>query len=358
MKKPESSKPAADLYDDATLSHGERRKTARERRKIAPARTGRVSSGLALIFATIALLASGYLWYTLVFERPELLKMDMPEALEQLERTTGELQTTVSDTEDQLSVVTETQNTLRAAVEKIQTDLGRNQAQWIVSEAEQLLLIANRRLQLARDVNSSLAALRAADRQLELLASPSLLPVRREIAREISLLESLERTDIGGLSLRLAALADSIDALALAQDLRAVAAQSAAVQTAAASANASDSGRSIWQDLLSLVRIREHEGAQRPLLPPDQQYFARENLRLMLYGAQHALLQGNVATYQQNLKTAARWVNDYFDRAAQPVTAVQAELERLRTTPVMTELPDITPSLEMLRKASGRRREP
>lgn len=343
-----------DMDSEDTFDAAERRQLAREKRRkgTGQPRTGRVSGGLALILSAVALLLTGYLWYTLIYERPELIRLDLPRVLTDLEQATSDLKTSSEQAESQITTLTETQNTLKTAVDKIQSDLGRNQSQWIVSEAEQLLLIANRRLQLARDVNSALSALRAADRQLELLASPNLLPIRREIAREISMLDAIERTDVAGISLRLGTMADGVDQLPLAPEMRVAQEQAAANQVADARPEAS---RSLWNDLLSLVRIRHYDTAPRPPLPPEQQYYARENFRLMLYGAQHALLQGNAATYQQNLKTASRWVGDYFDRNAPAVTAAQAELEKMRATPIMGQLPDITLSLEMLRKVSGRR---
>lgn len=317
-------------------------------------RGGRVSSGLALILATISLLGSGYLWYTLVYERQDLLQADVTGTLARLERETQELRKRQAEAGDQLTLALETQETLKSALENVQADLGRNRAEWIVSEAEQLLLIANRRLQLARDVSSALAALRAADRQIELLASPALLPVRRELAREIALLESVERTDVAGISLKLGTLADAVDRLPLARELQVAVAQ-APQAGAAARDDERLSARDMWRDLLSLVRVRHHEAAQKPLLPPEQQYFVRENLRLMLLGAQHALLQSHVATYQRNLETADRWVREYFDADAQSVAVVKSELEALRATTVITEMPDITASLETLRKVSRRR---
>ena len=321
--------------------------------KTSAPRGGRVSSGLALILALVALLGTGYLWYILIYQRPELVQMDLPNALADLERTAAELKTTQDDMDEQINALTETQNTLKAALDNLQAELGRNQTQWNISEAEQLLLVANRRLQLARDVNSALAALRAADRQLELLASPTLLPVRREIAKEITQLESLERADTEGVSLRIGSLAESVDQLPLAPDLRAKGEQLAAAEP---SDGEGDSANRIWRDLLGLIRIRRHDTVQRPLLPPEQQYFARENLRLMLYGAQHALLQGNVATYQQNLNTAEGWLETYYDQGAAAVDAARQELDKLQNIAVMNELPDISASLEMLRKAASRPR--
>jgi len=316
-------------------------------------RGGRVSGGLALIFALIALLGTGYLWYTLIHQRPALTQLDLPAAFAELERAIGELRTALDDTEDQVAALAETQNALRTAVDGLRAELGRSQTQWMVSEAEQLLLIANRRLQLARDVPAALAALRAADRQLEMLGDPALLPVRRQIATEIAQLEAIERTDIPGIALRLGTLAQNIEQLPLSPDVRAL---SERVAAAPAPEDGEAAGQSIWRDLMSLVRIRRHEGVQRPLLPPEQQYFVRENVRLMLYGAQHALLQGNAAMYQQNLGTAATWLREYYDRGAPAVAGLIEELEKLRGTAIMSELPDISASLDMLRKASGRQR--
>lgn len=312
-------------------------------------RGGRVSSGLALILAFSALSVSGYLWYTLIYERPALTSLDIPGTFASVEQREQALRGTLDKTTSQITALAETQNTLKTAVDRVQAELGRNQTQWIVNETEQMLLIANRRLQLARDASSALAALRAADRQLELLASPALLPVRREIAKEITELETLDRTDVTGIALRLGSIAERLNQLPLAPDMRARTEQVAA-------ADASGNGavkptRSIWHDILGLVQIRRHDSEQRPLLEPEQQYFLRQNLRLMLYGAQHALLQGSVATYQQNLDAAERWLGEYFDKDSSAVTAMQQELGTLRATPVMNELPDISASLDLLRKA-------
>lgn len=339
--------------EPASRRAAERR--AHNKKPGATPRSGRLSSGLALILASIAVIGTGYLWYTLLYERQELLNMDLPGTVTTLEQRTQELQQGLTDTEDQLATVTDTQDTLKTAVEKIQNELGRNRAEWIVVEAEQLLLIANRRLQLARDVSSALAALRAADRSLELLANPNLLPVRRALAREVTALESVEKTDIAGLSLRLGSLAETVERLPLAQELRPMVAHAGAAATQSDHAGERWSARAMWRDLLSLVRIRRQDALDKPLLPPEQQYFIRENLRLVLFGAQRALLQGYVPTYQQNLKTANQWLTDYFDGSAQTVTAARAELEKLRATPVMTELPDISGSLEALRRATARR---
>lgn len=328
-------------------------------------RHGRVRGGLAVILATLALIASGYLWYIMFYESADLFSRDIVGALDRIESDSNQALETVATAEKDIKALKENQDAIKASLEKINSDLRRNRLDWALTETEQLMIIANNRLQLAHDSHSALAALRAADRQLEQLAMPKFLPVRRELAREISLLESREKLDVSGIALRLATLADNVDQLPLALDIRPreigeakTPVKSGDTQVAAADDNWRQTARSLWQDILSLVRIRDDMASQRPLLPPEQQYFLRENLRLMLNSAQQALLQGGVPTYQQNLKTAQRLLKDYFDVESQPVTAMQTELTRLQTMKILTDMPDISASLTVLRRLGGRSEEP
>jgi uncharacterized protein HemX len=330
-------------------------------------RPARFSGGLALMLATIALIGSAYLWYLLFYERPELIETDIAGRLEQTETDARTLRGQLDGQDEQLQALRDSQDAIKTALDKIQTDLTRSRTEWLLTESEQLLVIANHRLQMARDVRSALSALRAADQQLKLIVNPNILPVRRELAREIGMLDALEKIDVNGIALRLGTLADGMERLPLALDVRWQKDRPGATKDAP-SRKANDkpeaesgwrqAARNLWADLLSLVRLRTDVEVQKPLLPPDQQYFLRENLRLMLYGAQNALLQGSVATYQQNVKTAARWIREHFDTNTQVVSATLAELDKLAAVKLAAELPDISASLEALRRAGGRRTAP
>ncbi len=355
MNEPASSPPPA--ADPAPV-----KRATRTGARLAHA--SRFSGGLALLLAAIALVASAYLAYLLFYARPELIEIDIAGRLERSQTDAQKLRDDLDGLGQEVQTLREGQEAIKATLDKIHTDLARNRTDWLLTESEQLLVTANHRLQMARDVRSALTALRAADQQLKLVVNPDMLPVRREIAREIGLLEALEKADISGLALRLGTLAEGVDRLPLALDVRwqkdKPAVKPDAKNTAAADKSAPASRwraalDKLWDDLRGLVRLRTDVEVQKPLLPPEQRYFLRENLRLMLYGAQNAVLQGGVAAYQQNLKAAARWVRDYFDTGAQPVAATLAELDKLQSTKLAAELPDISASLETLRRLGGRR---
>jgi uncharacterized protein HemX len=113
----------------------------------------------------------------------------------------------------------------------------------------------------------------------------------------------------------------------------------------------------MWLDTLGLVRIRKTIEVQIPLLAPEQDYFLRENLRLMLYGAQLAILQADVTTYAQNIEAAQKWVSNYFDTDAQSVINVRQELSGLLDAKITVELPDISGSLTALRAVASNKNE-
>ena len=146
---------------------------------------------------------------------------------------------------------------------------------------------------------------------------------------------------------RLGLLAGRVDALPLAP-----------VRHDPAAADAeSGFAREVWKDLRDLVRIRTTTDVRRPLLLPEHKYFLRENLRLMLYGAQVALLHGDIATLELNARAAHQWLRDYYDANAGSVQAATAELDAtLKTRPA--ELPDISASLKTLRELSARLNAP
>jgi uncharacterized protein HemX len=311
--------------------------------------SGALTGGLALILACIALGISAYLWYSLTL-RQGLFTSEASARLGEMEKESAQSRENQTTLEQQLDALQETQDTLKSGMEKIYTDLGKGRSDWVLTETEQLLIIANNRLQLAREVGMALAALRAADKQLKDLANPAMLPVRKILVEEISALEALARVDISGMALRLGALAARVERLPLATPTQ---------YSEAPAADSGDGGRAfpreLWKDLISLVRIRSHGEARKPLLLPEQQYFARENLRMTLYGAQLALLHGDAATFEQNTKSARQWLSDYYDTGSQIVIAAQDELDGMLKANIKGALPDISRSLDALRRITGRR---
>ena len=108
----------------------------------------------------------------------------------------------------------------QVALERLYQDLAPNHDEVTMEEVEQLLLIANQQLQLANNVKSALIAMQEADVRLQRINRPQLSPLRKVLAKDMDLLKAVPNVDTMGISLRLESLAETVEKLPLAMEIR------------------------------------------------------------------------------------------------------------------------------------------
>jgi len=113
----------------------------------------------------------------------------------------------------------------------------------------------------------------------------------------------------------------------------------------------SRAARDLWDEMKGLVRIRDLETTDVPLLSPSQSYFLRENLKLRLLAARVALLARDEAAFKEDLRASQAWITKYFDPRARQTTAALATLKQVADSPVAIGIPDINASLAAVRTA-------
>lgn len=234
----------------------------------------------------------------------------------------------------------------------------KGRTDWLVAEAEYLLRLANQRLRMERDPQGALAILKAADEVLAETDDVALYPVRRQLAQEILSLEGVGSLDRTGLFLRLEAMNQAVDQLQQRLDDQEPSEELAVqTETSPETGGFRETLSGLWQELRQLVIIRRLDQPAEPLLPPEDIFFLRQNLRLMLQQAELALLEKNQALYDASLGKAFEWVKRYFTSPVPGDNAVaQAflnNLESLRRVNVSPELPDISESLRLLKSLAA-----
>ena len=242
----------------------------------------------------------------------------------------------------------------QAGLETLYQELSRNREEWQLAEIEQVLAIAQQQLQISGNVKAALLALQLAEARLARADRPSLQAVRRAIARDVERLKSLPAADLAGTSRRLDALIAGIDALPLGGEggpARAVPAAPAPVADSALQRF----GAGIWRDLKQLVVIRRVDAPEPPLLPAEQAYFLRENLRLRLLSARLALLSRNPPVFAEDLRLAQEWLLRYYEREAPATREALAQLKALRDAPLPAEPPSLSDTLDAVRAFKSRR---
>jgi len=315
-----------------------------------------ISGVLALLVSLASLSVTAYLWYQLNIQNAGLLTQSIPQQVQSIRDQVNALADADKQDKQSIEDLGKNQKVLEETVRKAYADISRKRSGWAISEIEQLLIIANQRLQLAQDYETSITALQAADNRLRALADPALMPVRKLLATEINNLQSSERTDISGLSLRLSGLIDSVESLPVSLQFTyepTASAETPGTETGSQEKKANQKSgfwSELWHDITSLVQTKHNVESYKPLLMPKQQYFLRENLKLLLLGAQQALLRNDNDVYLQNLNQAKQWVNEYFDSNTQAIRHLKSELDALSSTKLVRKTPDISGSLALLRK--------
>ena len=253
---------------------------------------------------------------------------------------------------------------LADVVAKTRSKMGVARDDWLLQEVVHLLLLANQRLALTGDVVLAQKALVLADERLKALAGPQILKIRRALSQEQEYLGQMTSVDVAGVSLVLAALAESVGDLPLkgdsdrpqwsdSDDL----AQSSVLDKPAdddAESAVRAFSRKVLSDLGDLVRVRRVDETRPPKLDTAARFLAYENLRLQLIGAQLALLRRDAGVFQENLKQARLWLSDYFDPGT-PLQHFDTQVAELQQAKVALSFPDISGSLALLRAEIQRR---
>lgn len=228
---------------------------------------------------------------------------------------------------------------------------GRGRAQLLA--VEQLLLIANERARLARDVPGALEALALAQDRLGSLAEPKLFAIREALAEERSRLEALPKLDLEASALTLSSLIRRVREL----PQRSRTPTHAAVVDADVSRDISPVADGWWargmanfrEVLAAVFTVRRTDKPVDRLLPPEQETLVGQLLLLKLESARAALLGRNTETLRATLGDAEAFLNDYYRSDDPAVLGASAELDRLKALELNPTLPELGRSLGLLR---------
>lgn len=340
---------AAKKADKAARKADKAAKKAEQKAAKRAARAGRGRRWPLFLTFLIAVGAAGGCYY--LWQEYNAMTSSLAYSSEQtssdLAKTRDQLESQLKSDDDRIAALEQTVRALQ----------GKDNMDWLVSEAEYLMRIANHRLMLERDVKSALVALKTADSRLYETNDPYWIPVRKQLARDISSLESVQDVDLAGLSVRLSALGDDIERMPI-------------LKPDHSTPKSSESGQQenkppakywdeIWSDLKArlskLIVIRNVDRPPGPLLPPDQAAYLQQNLLLKLEEVKLALLRGQAQTYRDDLASMKNWIESFYDTGSPVTREVLKHLTALHEIDIAPPLPDISDALETLKAARLKR---
>lgn len=274
--------------------------------------------------------------------------------LEKNTQLSTELRSLAQQKEQQTESLKKAQRETTQKLAELSTTLlqmgGASRTEWLLAEAEYLLRLANQRLNIEKDPAGATAVLKAADKVLVEADDAGLFDIRKKLSEEILAMEMVSQSDSDGLYLKLEAMINGIDNLEQTYFLKE---NSAKKQHRSNTSMADAAPQGTWDkiktELNKLVNFRRLDAPVEPLLSPEQTYYLKQNLRLMLEQAQLALLKKNEALYQSSLKKSSKWIAQHFQKDEAPVRVIQKTLSELVEQKIDPELPDISGSLNLLK---------
>lgn len=303
-------------------------------------RSGAVLGGVAILLA-LGLTGGLYLHghKNAVAQQAELaqLKQQLASALSKIDQTS-------SKDAEQLAALDQTQQRLQGEMQGLQNrvlDLNdKRPNDWMLAESEYLVRMAGRKLWLEHDLVSAITLLGNADERIAALNDPSLMPIRKALAEDITKLKGMPRIDREGLTLKLAALSDQIELLPLSTVSMP---EAKAEPDQAVSANPDEWESNLKKNWVkfteNFVTIRRRDGAVEALLSPQQEIFLRENLKTKLLQAQLSVYREQQALYEDSLDKAQRWLTQYFDTDNSATRYMQGEIDKLKGEQIQIDYP-------------------
>ena len=237
----------------------------------------------------------------------------------------------------------------RVALEALYNELSSSRDETALAEVEQSLMIANQQLQLSSNVKAALIAMQTADARLQRMGRPALNGLRKAIGQDMDKLRASPNVDVAGMSFQLDTLIASTEELPLMHQQRSVGETTAAGPDTGNESRWQKLVREIWQELKQLVRIQNTGKAEMPLLPPEQEFFLRENLKLRLLLARMDLLSHDEVAFKHEIRTVQNWLRTYFDVRSGNGMVMQESLKKLGAANINIEVPDINFSLTQVR---------
>lgn len=219
--------------------------------------------------------------------------------------------------------------------------------QWLLSEAEYLLRLANQRLIMASDVEAAQRLLNSADAIIREIDDVAFHAVRSALAQDLAALRALPDIDTQGLYLRLGALIAEADTLTLYKRLDAP--EKTATETDLDWQQRLQQGyEAALAKLSQYVTVTRRDLPFEALMDPQWEGLVRQNLRMLLEQSQAALLTGNQALFEESLQRASHWLREFFRADETAAGALSDELIKLQSTTITVPIPDISRSLQAL----------
>jgi uroporphyrin-3 C-methyltransferase len=313
---------------------------------------------LLLIIGIVA--AAGYYWQ--MQQKAEQQKNQTIAALQaqlaskmdasQLQQQLAPLESGIGNSVSQINELQLQQAALQESAEKLFELYGRDESDWQLAEVEYLMRIAQHKLILENDFEGAAITLQAASDKIAATADPGLLPVRVQISDEIAVLKTRARPDLVGMTLVLSQLSRQIKALTPGYLPRIDSSQNATESEDAGPVDQTITER-VVSFITSQVSLKKEDSppTRTEALVVDIEQTMEDNLKLTRW----TVLERDNFQFRQLMEENLRLFKQFYNLDDAANYDFYTQLLELQKATVKPEKPDISGSLELLKRIISKR---
>lgn len=252
----------------------------------------------------------------------------------------------------QQSSLSETKAEIESVVAGLKQSIGTSSEDWLMAEAEYLIRLANQHVKMEQDAAGALTLLATADKIIQDAQGIVAFDLRKNLAEDMAVLRSVGQIDTDGIFVQLGALVNQVNKLEQKKLKFEVLAQKKPEPNGELDllGQIGVFFRTAGSKLGSLVDYRRDGDLVTPILPPQEDYYLRQNLVMKIQHAQLALLRRNQQIFDSSLADSLLWIEQYFDPEHNVTLGMITTLKALQSAQVETVIPEITGSLREIRK--------
>lgn len=241
----------------------------------------------------------------------------------------------------------------KTALEQVQRLLGKTRSDWMISDAEYLLNVANQRLLFMGDVATAKQAMEAADARLRESEDAAVFKVREQVVKELDALNKITPLDVVGLYAKINALQQAANQLTA--NLPYVGKQEAAPEVKAENTEGGLLDKALGS-VKGVVSIKHTNVPVAGIITKEEAQFNLQQIKVRLDMVKMALLQQNESLYLASIGDVRQWLKENFTLNAAANDFLK-QLDVLEATKIQSQFPNISESLTLLKAVTKHRTE-
>ena len=229
-----------------------------------------------------------------------------------------------------------------------------SESYWHIRESEFLLSLAQRKLALEKEINSSIALVEDVDSIISASGYQDVIPLRESLSKLLTNLRAIKQIDEEGIFIRIESMRALVEEVEV-RGLKVTSNRTSGVVKELGETENPDMRLNSITNILSNIFVwREWDDASDLILMTDERMLTKQRLHLLLEQAQLGLISQNEAVYVQSLLKAKELLVLLAAEHSELGKSIMVEIDDLAAINIDPTVPQLEESLKLMNELTSR----